>query len=136
MSLDFWVKLFFALILFVLGLLFINRSKFEFVRKLQAKYLRNRLIPKLKEILPLISTQLQSAEPNLFPLFRLKADIEVLSAKSHSLFAEERTAIANFLANLSTEIANFEAGVSTTKDLEELVLSGQRTVNELVELGK
>ncbi len=135
MSVDFWANLFLAFLVFCLGLLFVNRSKFEFVRKLQAAYLRNKLVPKLREILPMITSQLQSTEPDLFPLFRLKADIEALSAKSQSLFAEERAAITYFLAKLSTEIANFEAGTATARGLEELVLSGQRAVHELVELG-
>lgn len=135
MSADFWVNLTLALLVFMMGLLFVNRSKFEFVRKLQAAYLRSKLEPKLREILPVISAQFQLPDANLFPIFRLKADIELLVRKSNSLFREERDAINNFLARLSRGIASFEAGKLSNSELEELILSGQRAINELSELG-
>jgi len=135
LSADFWINLLVALSVFLIGIGFINRSKIEFIRKIRARYLRSKIIPKIQALLPIIAQQLQSDEPDLFPIFRLKADLESVASRSQSLFFEEREAVNYFLATLSSEIARFEAGNSTDYGIDELVLSGQRAITELVELG-
>lgn len=138
MSLSFWVNLVLALMVFAGALLFINRSKFRFVQRLRAARLRDKIVPKMQAILPMVVAPLPIEAADLFPLFRLKADLEALSSRASVLYEVEQHTLANFLAKLSTHIARVEAGVTEDalfkKNVEDLVLSGQRVIIEVTEL--
>ena len=135
-SFNFWANLFIASTFFVLALLFINRNKIKAVRYFLASRLRAKVIPKLKSILPIIISSMQSEDENLFPLFRLRADLEAYCLKSDVLFDEERLALTEFLEGLSSLLTSYKNNKETIQtELGEVILSGQRAIIELSELG-
>lgn len=134
MSFQFWVNLFlsFCVLLFAVG--FINRSKIHFIRRIMASRLRIKILPAMDAIIPVINASFRRDGGELFPLFKLKADLESFALKADVLFDVERNALAQFLTQLSTQIARFEAGTLESNDVDELVLSGQRVMREVKEL--
>lgn len=134
LSLNFWVNLLLALIVFAIALIFINRNKIRAIRNFMADRIRRKAIPTLKAILPIIVSTLQSGQADMYPLFRLRADLETLCAKSDVLFAEERTALSTFLAKLSSVLTAFKTDSVIQQELDDLILSGQRAIAELSEL--
>lgn len=133
LSLSFWGNLLIALVVFIVALIFINRNKIRALRNFMADRVRRKAIPSLKAILPLIISTLQSNQADMFPLFRLRADLEALCLKSGVLFAEEQTALSTFLAKLSSVLAAFKTGAVDQQQLDDLILSGQRAIAELSE---
>lgn len=136
MSINFWANLFFAGILFVLALVFINRNKIQAIRNFMAARLRRKIAPKLNEILPVIVSSFSSDGSDMFPLFRLRADLEELCLKADVLFNEEQTALLEFLEKLSSVLTDFKTNSLIPRELDNLILSGQRASNELKELGR
>lgn len=134
MSVQFWINFAVAVVVLILALLFVNRSKFLFIQRLRATWLRKKIIPKMKAILPLISDVLQADQVNIFPLFKLRADLEALVLKSDALFEVERNALIEFLQKLSLQISDIETSSISNNNIEELILSGERTIVELSEL--
>lgn len=139
MSSDFWLNLLLALLIFVSALTYINRSKIRFIREILAQRLRRRVLPRLQSILPMIVSAFNSKQPasekfTFFPLFRLRADLEALCLKSDVLFEIERMALSDFLVKLSPVVGKLEEGLAETEDIDELLLSGQRAINEISEL--
>jgi len=141
LSFQFWFKLFFAILVFIFALLFVNRSKIHFIQRLRASRLRDKIAPKMQAILPIISTSLNAEQADLFPLFKLRADLEDLVLKADVLFDVERLALIEFLTKLSVQIGKFEAVSApleshskTREGVNDLMLSGQRVIKELTEL--
>ncbi len=118
---------------FTLALTYVNRSKINTVRYYLATRLRRKTLLKLKAILPILSTSFNAQDEALFPLFRLRADLEGLCAKAGILYDVEHLALANFLTELSSVTAKFKAGLGTAEQIESLILSCQRAINELSE---
>lgn len=81
------------------------------------------------------AAELNAEQPNLFKLFRIRADTEALVLQASVLFNHERIALADFMAMLSAVIAKYENGVATTANIEDVVLAGQRAIIELKEVG-
>lgn len=98
-----------------------------------ANRLRHKTLPKLKAILPILSNSLNAQGDDLFPLFRLRADLEALCTSADLLYEVEHLALANFLAELSSVMSKFNAGLGTSKQIENLILSCQLAINELSE---
>ena len=102
-----------------------------------ADRLRRKINPKIKMILPIISNSLNVAGSDLFPLFRLRADLEALCLKADILFYEERIVFTEFLTNLSSVLTIYKHNsVVHQSELDNVILSGQRVIVELSELGK
>lgn len=85
-------------------------------------------------IIPVINASFRAHDSELFPLFKLKADLESLALKSDVLFDVESHALAEFLTTLSTLISRFEAGLLESNDVDNLLLIGQRVMREVKEL--
>jgi len=110
MSPKFWINLCIALCVLLFAVVYINRSKIHFIRKLMASRLRK------------------------FILYKLKADLESDVLKAGVLFDVERLALTDFLTKLSTYISFYESDKSSANQAEDLILTGQRAVNEINEL--
>ena len=141
MSAQFWFKLLLALLIFLIALLFVNRSKFHVIQRLRASRLRSQLIPKMQAILPIISVSLNAEKVDLFPLFKLRADLEDMVLKANVLFDVEYLGLIDFLTKLSQQIGEFESNTEAlgnfSKDqegIDDLILCGQRVIKELTEL--
>ncbi|MDB4512099.1 hypothetical protein N9060_01415 [Arenicella sp.] len=136
MSTNFWANLLLSIVVLSLALVFIKRSKIKTIRYFLAERLRRKALPKLKAILAMIEASLQSSQADMFPLFRLRADLETLCLKGDVLFDEERLALSEFLAKLSSSMSILTVNTEAQIALDELVLSGQRAINELSESGR
>jgi len=88
----------------------------------------------MQTILPIVSDVLRSNQSDLFPLFRLRADLEGLVLKADVLFEIERTSLIKFLQQLSVQIGEFESGRIANENISELIRSGERVIVELTEL--
>jgi len=99
-----------------------------------ASRLRLKILPTLDAIIRVMNSDLRSQSNELFPLFKLKADLESYALKSNLLFDVERIALAEFLTDLSTQIAKYEASGLESKQVDELVLRAQRAHREVNEL--
>lgn len=85
--------------------------------------------------MPVLTAELSSGQANLFPIFRLRADLEALMQKGHLLFSNEHRHVSDFLARLSGLLARHDAGLTTAADIDEVALIGERAVLELTEIG-
>ena len=134
MSLQFWLKLFLSLLVLLVALIYINRSKIRFIQKIRAARLRSKLISQATAILPVINATLRAENADLFTLFKLRANLEALAKKSALLFDVERVALTEFLTLLSKKIAEYDSIGAAPVDTSDLTLLAQRTIRELTEL--
>lgn len=135
LSLQFWLKLLVAIGVLVTAWLYLNWSKFHFVQKRRAARLRLKVMPRMKAIIPMIGANLANESPQVFELFKLKADLEELALTSDVLFDVERIALSDFLTKLSSKMAMLETSAQQSHGRDDLVLAGQRVIKELTELG-
>ena len=135
MSNQFWVQ--FSLALFVLAatVVFIDQYKRGIFRTFRAKLLRRKLVALLTSLLPVVVNELPRDQADLFAIFRLRADVEMLMNKGYLLFSEERFLVSDFLAKLSSLLAKYDAKQVTKMDVDEIALAGQRAILELTEIG-
>ena len=134
MSFQFWVNLSLALCFLLAAVLFINRTKVQFIRRIMASRLRQKILPRMEAVLAVISQGYHSPESETYPLFKLKADLEACVLKADVLFDIERTTLADFLTKLSAYIAYNEFQSVSNDKFDDLILCGQRVVNEINEL--
>ena len=155
MSSNFWFELTLALLLLGSGIGLVHQYKFGSIRRLRATWLRRSILQTLDQLLSELTTPAQSNasagfSPNgfssdhfssdyfssdYFAVFRLRADIEQDYQRADVLFEEERVVLADFLSAISGLIARAESGFDTSQDLEKAILSGQRAVLEITEIG-
>jgi len=134
MSIQFWVNLFIAFCILLCAVVYINRSKIHFIRKLMAGRLRQKILPRMNALLTILVNGYQSDGDEKFTLYKLKADLESDVLKADVLFEVERITLTEFLTNLSTYIAHYESEQSSVIQIEDLILTGQRAINEINEL--
>ncbi len=142
MSVNFWIKLTSALVLFGLAIASVQLYKSELIRDLRARFLRRKIVPLVQRILPLLVSQakeLQMTDSKLlggsYDLMRHRADLEGLYQQTKPLFDQERNTIAEFLSRLSQCGRQVDQGHIERIDLENTVLLGQRVIHELTEIG-
>ncbi|GAA6139230.1 hypothetical protein NBRC116583_29770 [Arenicella sp. 4NH20-0111] len=142
MSVNFWIKLISALSLFALALGSVHLYKSELVRDLRARFLRRKIVPKVKQMIPLIVEQAKDAQNGNdqwlggnYELMRSRADLEVLYQQAKPLFDQERETIAELLTRLSNLTRQLEQGELDRLSFENTVLIAQRVVQELTEIG-
>ena len=137
MSLNFWITLFSALTLFILSLAAIQIYKSGLIRNFLARLLRKKLCPLLNAIVVELQ-RMHVAEfidsDSDYVLRRLRAELEVLYAKSNTLFDQERLAIEKVLVNLSRLSAQFNHGAIDKATLESTILFAQRASADLSEI--
>jgi len=134
MSLEFWINLFLAFCVLLSAVVYINRSKIHFLRKLMASRLRQKILPRMNALLTVLINGYQPQSEDKFILYKLKADLESDVLKAGVLFDVERETLTDFLTKLSTYIAHCEAEQLSATQNEDLILTGQRVVNEINEL--
>ena len=134
MSLKFWINLCIALCVLLFAVVYINRSKIHFIRKLMASRLRQKILPRMDALLTILVNGYQAEGEEKFILYKLKADLESDVLKASVLFDVERLALTDFLTKLSTYISFYESDKSSANQAEDLILTGQRAVNEINEL--
>ena len=134
MSLQFWINLFLAFCVLLFAVVYINRSKIHFLRKLMASRLRQKILPRMNALMAVLMNGYQPQSEDKFILYKLKADLEGDVLKADVLFDVERITLADFLTKLSTYIAQCEAEQLSAKQSEDLILTGQRVINEINEL--
>lgn len=142
MSINFWIKLVSALVLFGMAIASIQLYKSELVRDLRARWLRRKIVPLVQSILPLLIEQAQLSEQSdatmlghNYELMRQRADLESLFVRAKPLFDQERKTIAELLARLASLTTQFDQQRVVRLDLENTVLLGQRVIQELREIG-
>lgn len=141
MSVHFWVTLVSAITLFVFAICAVQLYKSELIRDLRARFLRRKIVPKVQRMLPLLlnhKRELISDDEVIafdYELSSLRADLEGLYAQSASLFNQERQNIAQFLAGLSFIVAQSNRRQLESKEVDSVILVGQRIVQELTEIG-
>ena len=134
MSLQFWINLFLAFCVLLFAVVYINRSKIHFLRKLMASRLRQKILPRMNALMTVLMNGYQPQSEDKFILYKLKADLEGDVLKADVLFDVERITLADFLTKLSTYMAQCEAEQLSAKQSEDLILTGQRVINEINEL--
>lgn len=134
MSPQFWINLFLAFCVLLFAVVYINRSKIHFLRKLMASRLRQKILPRMNALMTVLMNGYQPQSEDKFILYKLKADLEGDVLKADVLFDVERITLADFLTKLSTYIAQCEAEQLSAKQSEDLILTGQRVINEINEL--
>lgn len=134
MSLKFWINLFLALCVLLFAVIYINRTKIHFIRKLMAARLRQKILPRMNAVLIILVNGYRPEGDDKFILYKLKADLEGDVLKADVLFEVERVTLADFLTKLSTYIARYDSDELSTKKAEGLILTGQRLINEINEL--
>ena len=139
MSSLFWFKLIFALVLLGMLVIGIHQYKHGAFRRLRARWLRNKLIPLLTDLVnelggPIFASLQAQQTPDLYRLFRLRANLEYLHTKTGILYPDERERTAHFLAAISSLVARIDQQQVTQHDLDETILRGQRAVLEITEL--
>ena len=134
MSLQFWINLFLAFCVLLFAVVYINRSKIHFLRKLMASRLRQKILPRMNALMAILMNGYQPQSEDKFILYKLKADLEGDVLKADVLFDVERITLADFLTKLSTYMAQCEAEQLSAKQSEDLILTGQRVINEINEL--
>lgn len=141
MSVHFWVTLASAMTLFLFAICLVQLYKSEHIRDLRARFLRRKIVPKVQRMLPLLlnhKRELTSDDEGVafdYELSSLRADLETLYAQSASLFNQERQNIAQFLAGLSFIVAQSNRRQLDLKEVDGVILVGQRIVQELSEIG-
>ena len=133
-SLQFWLKLFLAFLILIFALLAINHSKISFIRKIRASRLRARALSIMQLMTPIIASSLNQSDSDLFPLFKLRADLELLARKAELLFDVEQRELSGFLTLLSSSIARYESHLLSRREVDELLLLAQRVTREMTEL--
>lgn len=139
MSLSFWFKLSFALLFLGLLVVGIHQYKHGAFRRLRARWLRNKLIPLLTDLVnelggPVFASLQAHQAPDLYRLFHLRANLEYLHTKTDILYPEERERSALFLVAISSLVARIDQQQVTHHDLDETILRGQRAVLEITEM--
>jgi len=76
----------------------------------------------------------QSNTQDMFRFYKLKADLESDVLKADVLFDIERETLTDFLTKLSSYIAQYESEQLSVDKADDLILCGQRVVNEINEL--
>lgn len=135
LSNQFWVQFSLALFVLTATVVFIDQYKRGIFRTFRAKLLRRKLAALLTSLLPVIVNELSREQADLFAIFRLRADVELLMKKGYLLFSEERFLVSDFLARLSSLLAKYDARLVTANDVDEITLAGQRAILELTEIG-
>lgn len=137
MSLNFWLTLSSALILFLLALAAVQIYKSGLIRSFFARLLRKKLCPLLNaivtELLRLRLIELPDSNQE-YALRRLRAELESLYAKSGSLFDQERSAIEKVLINLSNLSSQVDRNELDKAVLEATILLAQRASADLAEI--
>lgn len=134
LSLQFWINLFIAFLVLVFALVAINHSKISFIRKIRASRLRARALQSMNAILPVIRNAFSHSEADLFPMFKLRADLELVARKADLLFDVEKRELQTFLTLLSSCVSHYESGVVTKQEVGDVVLLAQRVIREMSEL--
>jgi hypothetical protein len=142
LSLDFWLDLAGVAIIFTLIIVAIPKYRAYKINVVLAHRLRVEVSDNIKMVLPNIaSTSVQkiSADGQLthdstalkFCLFQL----DTLITKLDVLYSEERDRVARFRNGLHMLIGNFDAGKLTSVTSEDLILLGERIIEDLRENG-
>ena len=137
MSLNFWITLSSALTLFILSLAAIQIYKSGLIRNFLARLLRKKLCPLLNAIVVELQGMqvVEFSDSNSdYVLRMLRAELEILYAKSKPLFDQERLAIEKVLINLSQLSAQFNHSVIDKATLESTILLAQRASADLSEI--
>ncbi|RBP47115.1 hypothetical protein [Arenicella xantha] len=134
MSSNFWLELGLALALLAGGITLVHQYKFGAIRRLRAKWLRNAMLPTLKQLLNELATQSYSDASEGYRLLRLRADLEEDYQRASVLFDEERVVLAEFLSGMSNLVARADSGLATSRDLDAVLLVGQRALLEISEI--
>lgn len=141
-SANFWIELFAILLAFVAVIIAIPKYRAYQVNRARAHHLRIEFSDNIKMSLPNIaSTSMQTLDDKgrvvndstalKFCLFQLDA----LIARYEVLFADEQTRVSKYRNGLHALIGNFDAGNHLTDATEDLILLGERIVEDLRENG-
>lgn len=126
------------MVLFGFAILAVQLYKSELIRDIRARFLRRKLVPKVRAVLPLLlqqAAQPATAETIDYEVRALRADLESLFGHAKPLFNQERDNLAKFLVGLSYLSAQQGRDQLTPADAQDVVLLGQRVVQELTEIG-
>ena len=116
-----------------MAIVFINRTKIEFIREMLANRLRQKILPRMDALLSLLTENFEEGNTK-FAIFKLKADLESFMSKSSVLYEVEQKALTDFLTRLSRYISKLDSDSVLYQDTQDLILSGQRAHNEMSEL--
>lgn len=118
----------------LVAVIFINRSKINFIRRILAERLRQKILSRMNALLPMLLKGYRSTPEDMFAFYKLKADLESYVQKADVLYQVEHRSLVSFLTQLSTYIAQYETQTASSHQAEGLILAGQRLVNEINEL--
>lgn len=142
LSANFWIDLSGVALVFGLVIVAIPKYRAYKIRKARAHYLRVEVSDNLKIVLPNIAaTSVQTLGPNgelkndstalKFCLFQLDA----LIAKLDVLYSEEQQRVAKFRNGLHVLIGRYDSGELMSVATEDLILLGERIIEDLRENG-
>lgn len=134
MSWSFWGNMFLAILILITASLLVYQFKHGRIRDFRARRLRLKLLPRLDTLLNGLASEHNGALQNNFSLMRARSEVELLVSQASVLFAEERIALARFMAMLSAYSAKQQSGLAISSDLEEVLLVGQRTLADMAEI--
>lgn len=151
MSLNFWLTLTSALVLFLIALGIVQVYKSGLVQNIRAQFLRKRLRPVVDQIgsyLIRLANENSDISDNLnnsgnyvgseldYALRRKRAELEYLYSRTSILYQQERASIDSILASVSKLSFQLENNSVDRHLLESTVLACQRTSIDLAELTK
>lgn len=140
MSTDFWLDLALALGAFSLVVLALPQVRASVIRRFNARSLRPKLGLALQRLIALIA---QSVDPNEFSLeyrsnalHKVLAELQGYQPMEKTLFSDEQKSLKSFREKLIRMLPYIESGGPRTRELEDLILFGQRIVSDLGENSK
>jgi hypothetical protein len=142
LSIDFWLDLAGVAIIFALMIIAIPKYRAYKINTAHAHRLRVEVSDNIKMVLPNIAaTSIQKIDTNgqlandstalKFCLFQLDTLISTLDV----LYSEERARVARFRNGLHALIGNYDAGRLMSEATEDLILLGERIIEDLRENG-
>ncbi|MGK0373676.1 MAG: hypothetical protein ACJA2E_000143 [Arenicella sp.] len=142
LSLDFWLDLAGVAIVFALIIVAIPKYRAYKIKSAHAHRLRVEVSDNIKMVLPNIAaTSIQKVDARgqhtkdstalKFCLFQLDTLIATLDV----LYSEERDRVARFRNGLHVMIGNYDAGKLMSVATEDLILLGERIIEDLRENG-
>ena len=137
MSLDFWLDLLLAVCVFAAFMLALPQVRMRLLQRLKARVLRPKLAATLQRLLGLMAQSVEPIEVALEArsnvLQSAVSDFQAFKPQEIALYSDEQASLERFRVKLFSMLPYIKAGGPRTRELEDLILLGQRIVSDLRE---
>ena len=137
MSADFWIDLTIALAAFAAVIMALPQFRGRVIRRVKARFLRPRLIASLQRLIGLIAVSIEADEQLLAhrsdALQKASDELDAFLPSESVLYSDERKNLELFRMRLAPMMPDIKLGAPRSRELEDLILLGQRIVSDLRE---